>query len=173
MSAGKLKPYLRKEIIMKKILTIAAIVALTATSTMNTTAYAADVPTISVSIVGENTIISGDSAEYTIIYEGDVSLVTISEKSIGLEGFSADKVVTLNDDNTATLSLTNIVDLEGGNIIHIAGGTATTSENIMAEEVILKDIVIADNPSTGSGIPIFTTIVSAVVAAFAFHNKKK
>lgn len=158
---------------MKKILTIAAIVALTATSTMNTTAYAADVPAISVSIVGD-TIINGDSAEYTIIYEGDVSIVTISEKSVGLEGFSADKSVTVNDDNTATLTLTNIVDTVGENTIHVTGGTAITSDNDMADEATLENIVIKNNtnPNTGVSIPIVSTVISAL-SALALRKRNK
>lgn len=163
---------------MKKILTIAAIAVLTATSTMNTTAYAADVPAISVSIVGD-TIIDGNSAEYTIIYGGDVSLVTISEKSVGLEGFSADKFVTVNDDNTVNLTLTNIVDTEGENTIHIGGGTAVFFEDgdidkkIVAKEATLEKITIinGDNPNTGVTLPIVSAIISAF-ATIVFRKKK-
>ena len=86
---------------MKKAFTTIAVVAtLAAASAMNTTVSAADTPAISVSIVGDTII--NNSAEYTIIYEGDVSLVTISEKSIGLEGFTADKSVTVKDDDKVT-----------------------------------------------------------------------
>jgi len=158
---------------MKKILTIAAIAALTATSTMNTTAYAADVPAISVSIVGD-TVVNDESAEYTIIYEGDVSLIVLSEKSIGLEGFTANKALTINDDNTATLTLTNIVDTVGENTIHITGGTAITSDNIMAGEATLENIVIKNNanPNTGLGLSIVSTVVSAL-SALALRKRNK
>lgn len=159
---------------MKKILTIAAAV-LAATSTMSATAYAADVPAISISIVGD-TIINDNSAEYTIIYEGDdISLITINEKSIGFEGFSAEKHVTVNDDkNAATLTLTNIVDTEGENAIHITGGTAITSDNIMAGEATLENIVIKNNanPNTGLGLSIVSTVVSAL-SALALRKRNK
>ena len=152
---------------MKKVFTtIAAVAALVATSAMSTTAYATDTPAIAVSIV--------DSSEYTVIYEGDVSLVTISEKSVGLEGFSADKSVTVNDDNTATLTLTDIVDTEGENAIHITGGTAITSDNEMADETTLENIVIKNNtnPNTGVAIPIVSTVISAL-SALALRKRNK
>lgn len=158
---------------MKKLFTtIAAIAALSVTSTMNTTAYAADIPAISVSIVGDTII--NNSAEYTIIYEGDVLLVTISEKSIGLEGFTANKALTINDDNTATLTLTNIVDTVGENAIHVTGGTAITSDNIMAGEATLENIVIKNNanPNTGFGLPIVSTVIPAL-SALALRKRNK
>lgn len=165
---------------MKKVFTtIAAVAALAATSATSTTAYATDTPAISVSIVGD-TIINGDSAEYTIIYEGDVSLVTISEKSVGLEGFSADKSVTVNDDNTVNLTLTNIIDTKGENAIHIGGGTAVFFEDgdidkkTVAKEATLEKITIinSDNPNTGVTIPIVSTIISAL-SALALRKRNK
>lgn len=82
---------------MKKLKITAAIAAvLVTTISASTAAFAADstdvTPPAAISVIIEgDTTITGNTAEYTITYIGDVSLITVSEKSIGLQGFKAEK----------------------------------------------------------------------------------
>ena len=74
-------------------------------------------------------------------------MITLSEKSLGLEGFTADKKVVINKDNTATVTLSNIKGEIGGNkVLRVAGGTAIDEDLNMANAVTATAFTIEQKP---------------------------
>lgn len=109
--------------------------------------------TIEAKLTMPETPITGDSADFTIEYFGDVKTISITDNDIRLSGFRANKSVSVNkNDNTATVHLTHIVDLDGENKVNIAGGTAIDNQFNMANALTLEAFEIDNGNEIGADV---------------------
>ena len=106
-------------------------------------------PALTISNPNPQKVYNGGTVTYTLKYTDDVKvkMITLSEKSLGLEGFTADKKVVINKDNTATVTLSNIKGEIGGNkVLRVAGGTAIDEDLNMANAVTATAFTIEQKP---------------------------
>jgi len=69
---------------------------------------------------------AGQSITFTLTYTGDVGNIWLSEGSIVLNGFTANKTITASG-NTRILTLSNLQGSGSGKYIQVTGGTAISS----------------------------------------------
>lgn len=120
-------------------------IAVSAESTQN--------ETIEAKLTMPETPITGDSADFTIEYFGDVKTISLTDSDIGLSGFRANKCVSVNkNDNTATVHLTHIVDIDGENKVNIAGGTAIDNQFNMANALTSEVFEIDNGNEIGADV---------------------
>ena len=106
-------------------------------------------PVLTISKANPTKVYNGGTVTYTLKYADDVKvkMITLNEKSLGLKGFTADKKVVINKDNTATVTLSNIQGEIGGNkVLYVAGGTAIDEDLNMANEVTAEAFTIEAKP---------------------------
>lgn len=106
-------------------------------------------PVLTISKPNPEKVYNGGTVTYTLTYTDDVKvkMITLNEKSLGLKGFTADKKVVINKDNTATVTLSNIKgEIGGDKILYVAGGTAIDEDLNMANEVTATAFTIEAEP---------------------------
>lgn len=106
---------------------------------------ASQAPVLTISDPNPAQVYAGGTVTYTLKYTDDVKIrkISLKEADLGLVGFTADKKVVINNDNTATVTLSNIQGELGGNkVLKVAGGTAIDDDFNMANAVDAKAFTI-------------------------------
>ncbi|CCZ55802.1 unknown [Clostridium sp. CAG:1219] len=138
-----------KNIKLRKVFAIVAIAAMAFVS-MPVNMVKAALPALSVSALSTKTVKEGGSITFTLSYSGDIRKISLKESDIGLDGFTANKKITVSGNNRI-VTLSNIKSTSTvytGKVVRVAGGTAISSDfrmvnaiNTVAFTIVPKDTV--------------------------------
>lgn len=137
-----------KNIKLRKVFAIVAIAAMAFVS-MPVNMVKAALPALSVSALSTKTVKEGGSITFTLSYSGDIRKISLKESDIGLDGFTANKKITVSGNNRI-VTLSNIKSTSTvytGKVVRVAGGTAIDNDFNMANAVTSKAFTIIKKKS--------------------------
>lgn len=145
-----------KNLKLKKVFAIVALVAMGATFVPSINNVEAAIPGISISTLSSTTVKEGGSLSFTLKYYGDIRKISLREDDIGLEGFTATKTITENG-NDRIITLSNIKSTSTtytGKVVRVAGGTAISSDFQMVSAMNSQVFTITPKDSVAPTLTI-------------------